>query len=338
MTSPAAADPAKPGPQFDPRAAHLVHDWPHTGRLLCCRFDPTGRFACAGSIDHTVQRWELASGTRTSLAAHTNWVSAIGFSPDGATLYSGSYDGRLLAWETAAATPQPLRAIDAHAGWLRALAVSPDGEWLATSGNDRLVKLWSAATGQQVGELAGHTQHVFCVQFVPGTRELVSGDILGNIHHWNATEGKLLRQFDVRDTSFLIGDKAPFGGVLHLAFNRDASRLTATGHFKVSNAPAGNRRACATTIDWQTGERVLRQESVKEARDATLWRAVHHPSGPLLGIVAKELGFWEPGAVDLFHLLKTPSEMFDFDVHPNGVDLITAHHDGHLRVYRCATA
>ena len=339
MTTPTLPDTsAKAELRFDPRAAHLTQDWAHSGRLLCCRVDPTGRYVCAGSTDHTVARWEIASGTKVQLAAHTNWVSTLGFSPDGATLYSGSYDGRLIAWETAAASPQPLRTIAAHDGWLRALAVSGDGAWIATGGNDRLVKIWSAATGEKVGELAGHPQQVFCVQFVPGTRELVSGDISGNIHHWNAAEGKLLRQFDVRDTSFLIGDKAPFGGVLNLAFNRDGSRLTATGHFKVSNAPAGNRRAVATTFDWKTGERVVRQESVKEERDATNWRVLHHPRGPVLGIVAKELGFWEPESVELFHLLKTPSEMFDFDLHPNGVDLFTAHFDGHLRVHRCAPA
>lgn len=335
MTTPTPSAEAPPAePRFDPRAAHLTHDWAHTGRLRCCRVDPTGRFVVAGSTDHTLQRWEIATGTRVPLVAHTNWVSTLGFSPDGATLYSGSYDGRLIAWETAAATPQPRRTIDAHAGWLRGLAVSTDGEWIATAGNDRLVKIWSATTGEKLRELAGHEQHVFCVQFVPGTRELVSGDILGTIHHWSGEEGKLLRQFEARDTSFLIGDKAPFGGILSLAFNREGTRLTATGHFKVSNAPAGNRRACATTFDWKTGTRVVRQESVKEERDATLWRAVHHPRGFVMGIVAKELGFWEPDAVELFHLLKTPSEMFDFDLHPNGIDLFTAHFDGHLRTYR----
>lgn len=339
MTLPVLEEPKpQPEPRFDPRATHTIHDWAHTARLFCCRVDPTGRYVCAGSTDHTVQRWEIATGTKTPLVGHTNWVSALGFSPDGTALYSGSYDGRLITWETAAAAPQPVRTITAHDGWLRAIAVSSDGQWIATAGNDHLVKIWSAATGEKVRELAGHTQHVFCVQFVPGSRELVSGDCLGNIHHWNGEDGKLVRQFDARDTANLIGDIAPFGGILTLAFNRDGSRLTAGGHFKVSNAPAGNRRAVATTWDWKTGERVLRQESVKEERDATLWRAVHHPRGPLLGIVAKELGFWEPESVELFHLLKTPSEMFDFDLHPNGLDLFTAHFDGHLRGHRCAPA
>jgi len=337
MTHPQAAQPAPPPePRFDPRATHTTHDWAHTARLLCCRVDPTGRHVVAGATDHTVQRWEIATGTRVPLLGHTNWVSALGFSPDGATLYSGSYDGRLIAWETAAANPQPLRAHTAHAGWLRGLAVSGDGQTIATVGNDRLVKLWSATTGESLRTLEGHPQQVFCVQWVPGTRELVSGDCLGNIQHWSADDGKLLRQFEVRDTVSLIGDIAPFGGVLNLAFNRDGTRLTAGGLFKVSNAPAGNRRAVATTFDWKSGTRSVRQESVKAERDATLWRAVHHPRGPLLGIVAKELGFWEPESVELFHLHPTPSDLFDFDLHPNGLDLFTAHFDGHLRVHRCA--
>ena len=77
---------AKPEPRFDPRATHTTHDWAHPARLLCCRVDPTGRFVCAGATDHTVQRWEIATGTKVPLAAHTNWVSTLGFSPDGATL------------------------------------------------------------------------------------------------------------------------------------------------------------------------------------------------------------------------------------------------------------
>ncbi len=101
---------------------------------------------CLPAQDNDVQRYELATGKQTTLAAHDSWVRAIAFSPDGNTTYTGGHDGRLISWETAAAGPKPQRTVQAHDGWLRAIAVSPDGKLLATCGNDALVKIFSAPT------------------------------------------------------------------------------------------------------------------------------------------------------------------------------------------------
>ena len=65
-----------------------------------------------------------------------------------------------------------------------------------------------------------------------------------------------------------------------------------------------------------------------------MWRAVYHPSGTMIGIVEKEIGFWNPGTEDVFHLAATPSDIFDCDLHPNQLDLYTAHFDGHVRSMR----
>jgi WD40 repeat protein len=75
---------------LDPRAARSLSDWAWTAKLLCCRVDPAGRCVVAGAIDHTIQRWDIATGSRTPLIGHTNWVRTLGFSPDGNTLHSGA--------------------------------------------------------------------------------------------------------------------------------------------------------------------------------------------------------------------------------------------------------
>ncbi|MBM4005809.1 MAG: WD40 repeat domain-containing protein [Planctomycetes bacterium] len=321
-------------PVFDPKTARQIHDWEHNARLLCCRVDPMGRFVVAGGIDYTIQRWEIATGTKTALTGHDNWIRTLGFSPDGATLYSGGYDGQLISWETGAAAPQPVRRIQAHQGWLRGLAVSGDGQLLATCGNDRLVKVWNATDGQLIRELPGHSSIPYCLHFVPGSQELVSGDITGNIHHWRSDAGQLVRKFDASEIHNLIGDLAPFGGIINLAFSPDLKRLTATGLHKTSNAPAGARRAVALSFNWDSGEKLPKQESIKKELDATMWRALYHPTGIMLGVVQKEIGFWNPGEEDVFHLLETPSDIFDFDLHPNQADLYTAHFDGHVRCHQ----
>lgn len=324
--------------KFDPRAARPVSDWAHTSKLLCCRVDPTGKYVVAGAVDYTIQRWEIATGLKTSLAGHENWVRALGFSPDGSTLYSGAYDGRLIAWDIAAESPQLKQTIPAHVGWLRSLAVSHDGQRVATCGNDRLVKVWSATDGQLIREIAGHPSLPYCIQFVPGSYDLVSGDIMGNVHHWGADDGGLMRKFDAGEIFSHIGDIAPFGGIINLTFSPDSKRLTTTGLHKCTNAPAGNRRAVALSFDWGTAEKLPKQECIRKELDSTMWRAVYHPGGTLIGIVEKEIGFWNPGTEDVFHLAATPSDIFDCDLHPNQLDLYTAHFDGHVRSMRLAAS
>lgn len=169
---------------------------------------------------------------------------------------------------------------------------------------------------------------------MPGSQELVSGDITGNIHHWRSDDGQLVRKFDASEIHNLIADLAPFGGIINLAFSADLKRLTATGLHKTSNAPAGNRRAVALSFNRASGEKLPKQESIKKELDATMWRAIYHSGGTMIDVVEKEIGFWNPGEDDVFHLLETPSDIFDCDLHPNQLDLYTAHFDGHVRSMR----
>jgi WD domain, G-beta repeat len=338
MTTLLAIEEKTAEPKFDPLASKLVSDWAHTAQLLCCRVDPTGKYLVAGAIDYTIQRWEIATGTKTALVGHENWVRALGFSPDSGMLYSGGYDGRLISWDTTAQTLLPKQTIQAHKGWLRGLAVSHDGQRIVTCGNDKLVRIWSATNGQMIREMASHSNLPYCVQFVPGSYDVVSGDIVGNIHHWRADDGGLIRKFDASEIFNHIGDIAPFGGVINLAFSPDLKRLTATGLHKCTNAPAGNRRAVALSFDWVTTEKLTKQECTKKELDATMWRAVYHPNGMMIGILEKEIGFWNPSTEEVFHLITTPSDIFDCDLHPNHLDLYTAHFDGHVRCLRLSTS
>ncbi|MDX1944532.1 MAG: hypothetical protein SFU86_03925, partial [Pirellulaceae bacterium] len=140
----------------DPAAVHLGPNWKHPRPLAACRFDPSGKYIFTGAEENVVTRWDIATGTASSLAGHDSWVRALAFSPSGDTVYSGGYDGRILWWPAAADKPEPTRKLDpAHNGWVRALAVSPDGTRLASCGNDKLVKLWDTAEGKLIAELAG---------------------------------------------------------------------------------------------------------------------------------------------------------------------------------------
>src|SRR4029079_10271891 len=105
----------------DPKLAHVALQWPHTSPLLCCRFDPLGRFVFAGCEDHSIQRWELKTAAKVGLAGHGRWGNSRWCTPDGNTLVSVGCDGRFIWWPADVEKPEPARKIDAHAGWVRSV-------------------------------------------------------------------------------------------------------------------------------------------------------------------------------------------------------------------------
>lgn len=123
-------------------------------------------------------------------------------------------------------------------------------------------------------------------------------------------------QLDPHEIFSHVGDIAPFGGVINLSFSPDGQRLTASGLHKVSNAPAGNRCAVAGSFNWGTGEKLAKQECLKKELDATMWRALDHQTGTMMGIAEKCICFCNPGAEDVFHVADTPSDIFDCDLPP----------------------
>ena len=49
---------------FDPKQAHVVAQWPAGRPMVCCRFEPRGRFLFCGLESSTLQRFNLADGKK----------------------------------------------------------------------------------------------------------------------------------------------------------------------------------------------------------------------------------------------------------------------------------
>src|SRR5207245_9087301 len=113
---------------FDPKQSHVVAQWPTERPVVCCRFEPKGRYVFCGLEQSIIQRFNLADGKRVSFSGgHESWVFSLAFSTDGEKAFSGGGDGRITMWETASESPQAIRKTEAHQGWIREMSVSPDG-------------------------------------------------------------------------------------------------------------------------------------------------------------------------------------------------------------------
>jgi WD40 repeat protein len=325
-----------------PEKTHITRELKHGKPLVSCRFDPTGRYVFAGAEDDSIQRWDLktepADVKPVAFAAHDGWVFALAVSHDGKILLSGGTDGKLIWWraDDEAKAPKLLRIVAAHHGWIRSVAISPDHKQVATCGNDRKVRLWSLVDGKPVLDLPGHSKPVYRVLYTPDGKHLISADLMGLIIQWDVRTGKEARRLDASKLHlYEAGQGVDYGGVRDLSLSRDGIYLACSGLINASNPLGAVSNPAVLVIDWKTGPMKTLQHP-KEDVKGVAWGVRFHPDGFIVaasgGTSGGFLWFLRPDQENEFFKLRMPNNARDLDVHPDGTQLATAHHDGVVRV------
>lgn len=327
---------------FDPQQAHVVSEWPSDRALNACRFDPQGRYVFAGAEGAVVGRYTLGDGTKTDLAgAHADtWVKALAFSKDGACVFSGGCDGAIAFWETAAATPTPQRIVAAHQGWVRSLELSPDGALLASAGDDGFVRYWNVEDGSKVRESKGHDRPVYSVAFTSDGASLVSGDLMGVVKQWKVADGSEERTFDAAPLhTYEKGQQVDFGGTRAIAISPDGKTLAIGGLHKATNPLGAVHEPLVLLFDWETRE-LKRQLLAEGITQGGIWSLRWLADGSLMGLCSGGTGgfllFWKADAEKDFFRFKLPHLARGMDLHPDGLQVATAHYDKRLRITKLA--
>lgn len=143
---------------------------------------PNGYTLAAGTLDGTVQLWNLRTGNLlTTFPAHAAAITALRFSPDGETLITASADRTLILWDLA--TGQQRATLRGHTGGIRAIALTPDGTTVISGSHDG-IRLWDMADGRLQQHWDGHQDWVMSLAIHPDGRQLASGDLRGQIKLW----------------------------------------------------------------------------------------------------------------------------------------------------------
>jgi WD40 repeat protein len=316
--------------KLDVTKSREIKQLEHAAQLTTCRFSPCGKFIIAGSLDGSVQRWNLEDESQQTLSAHHGWVTDLAFSPKGTWLYTVDSWGKICSWNYAEAEPQPAWvAEDAHPKQIRDVEVSCDGELLATVGDDFVVRIWTAADGKPAGELLGHLKNIHSVAFHPDGKHVVSGDLVGRVIIWDLQEKKMLREFDASVLHKVVGDGTFVGGgVRGLAFSHDGAKLICSGITDLGTSVVPGFPA-VMQFDWTTGnlDIVLRPhnyEHVYGGKGIFVEDLRFHNTGFLAacggnGERPGAIWFWKLGQVEPLHEINgdMPGSR-SIDLHPDG--------------------
>jgi hypothetical protein len=133
------------------------------------------------------------------------------------------------------------------------------------------------------------------------------------------------------DTGFM----ADYGGPYCMQFAKDGKEFVAGGITNVTNAFAGVGNPAFCRVDWESGKETI-AHLVKANINGKAFGVALHPENFLIGAVGGSGGghlfFWKPGEKHEFHTLNLGNAVRDLTLHPDGIQLATAHHDKNLRL------
>src|SRR5207253_1786264 len=106
---------------------------------------PNGQFAILATRMHTLELWQLDTGTRLStLYGHTDYVTALAITPNGRYAISASRDLTIRVWDLEKG--KECCILRSYNGTVSALAITPDGQLAILAAYTR-VEMWSLENG-----------------------------------------------------------------------------------------------------------------------------------------------------------------------------------------------
>jgi small GTP-binding protein len=188
--------PAVPAPNAPEQVAEKVVKLEYEGQGICAHvFSPDGRRALTGSIDKTVQLWDLRTGRCLRVfEGHTDWVWSVAWSADQRRALSGSHDKTVRLWDVV--TGRSLRVLEGHSQRVKAVVWSADHSCALSGAEDNTIRLWDVESGRCLRVFEGHVGGVATVMWSTDQRRALSGGGDKTVRLWDVETGRCLHVFE----------------------------------------------------------------------------------------------------------------------------------------------
>ena len=211
----------------------------------------------------------MRGSTWTLAATPSTWD--VAWRPDSTSWPAGSMDGTVKLWEMTEG--KNVKNWGAHGGGVQCVEYTHDGR-LATAGGDNTAKIWDG-DGKQLLQFPGFPEPALEVTFTHDGKRVVAGDWSGQIHMWDAADGKpvsdlasnpptLAMVLEVAQAKFNAAGAAAQKAQAELA----AVQQTAAEKAKAAQTAAEQAAAAATAAEQAEAARIAAEQAAQNAGNA----------------------------------------------------------------------
>ena len=292
----------------------------HRSRVQGIAFSPSGKRILSGHgwiQDQQTQRWkgelrlfELETGTQLSVWPQEAYVKNVAYSPDAAQVLSASTDNALRVYDIRSGRLIQEWILD---GIAHSAVFSPDGQKILVSSGDNSLKLYDIQTKQELGSFP-HKGAVYSAIFSPDGSHFITGSGLkiqetykGEIRRYNALESQTYEQIASMD-----------GIVLSVSYSSN-------GRYVMSGGQDGLVRIFSLAE---------RKQILQYPHQDLIYSQAFAPQGRRIAVAANQRVLLYDLKLNLIqtewlHRDTVRSVVFS----PNGSHLLTASHDGFVRLF-----
>jgi serine/threonine protein kinase/WD40 repeat protein len=163
----------------------------HLGKLSSVAFSPDGRLLAVGSLEDTVNLWDLTIPRRVAAATHHDGVQTVTFCAEGKCLFAGDRSGSVRRHEIVAGTvTNPYKLVTTHNWqahehrvWCAIPSVDPGK--VVSSGQDGRLRTWATSPQDYVRQVLPATEEDRVIDLAFGG---VEGEFLFALHQNSGIE------------------------------------------------------------------------------------------------------------------------------------------------------
>jgi WD40 repeat protein len=115
---------------------------------------------------------------------HSDTIKGIAFPPNGRYLVSGSDDQSVRIWNLRDGSSK-IMPVTGRTSFFLSVAFSQDGRYIAGGNLNNSLCIWDSRRQKLVAKWPGHSSGVWCVEFTPDGKGLISGGGNGMVKYWD---------------------------------------------------------------------------------------------------------------------------------------------------------